>query len=101
MERRLEIVQAKELRGAIIQCLYDFYGADTSLRTVKNQLKYNKYYTDKAITRAVRYLSGEDKNYIKIETEESDYWDSIIWLTPTGVNLAEGDIEDIGVLIDE
>ena len=31
-----------------------------------------------------------------------DNWlDGTIWLTPAGVNLAEGDIEDMGVIIDE
>ncbi len=97
----LKITQAKELRGAIVLQLYDVYGERTALSTVKKLLKYKGYYTDKDIRRAVHYLSSDDRNYIDIETGEDDYWDSPVSLTPAGVNLVEGDVEDAGVILDE
>ncbi len=36
-----------------------------------------------------------------VEVNEDNWLDSLIWLEPAGVNLAEGDITDIGVVIDE
>ena len=36
-----------------------------------------------------------------MEINRDNWMDSLIWLTPAGVNLAEGDIEDKGVEINE
>lgn len=44
------------------------------------------------------YLEG--RKYVYIEHEE-DYWDSSLVLLPCGINLAEGDFNDIGVSINE
>lgn len=101
MDKRLEIAQAKELRGEIVGRLYEFYSEDISLSTIRNLLKYKKYFSDKDVRRAVCYLSGVDKNYIHVETAADDFWDSLVQLTPIGVNLAEGDIHDLGVLLNE
>ena len=53
------------------------------------------------IKKAVYYLGGESKRYVKLQLNEEDYMESKIWLTPLGVNLAEGDITDVGVDLDE
>ena len=47
------------------------------------------------------YLGGEEKRYVHVELSGDNWMDSMIWLTPKGVNLAEGDVEDMGVVIDE
>ena len=47
------------------------------------------------------YLGGEEKRYIHVEVNKDNWMDSLIWLTPAGVNLAEGDIRDMGVELDE
>ena len=53
------------------------------------------------VWKAICYLGGEEKRYIHVEVNTENWLDSLIWLTPKGVNLAEGDIEDMGVVIDE
>ena len=50
--------------------------------------------------KSIFYLGGEGKRYIHVEVNKENWMDSVIWLTPAGVNLAEGDIEDVGVIID-
>ena len=38
---------------------------------------------------------------MKLVYDKDNYMNSLIWLTPRGVNLAEGDEKDIGVVMDE
>lgn len=96
-----EIARAKALRSDIIEKLYDFYGEPVSISTLRNLLRYKTYYSEKNITKAIDYLSGTDKEFVEVEPDENNYWDSLIRLAPKGVNLAEGDIKDMGVVIDE
>lgn len=104
MADRLEIAKAKELRGDIIERLYSFFGEEVAIGTLRNLLRYKSYNSEKEITKAVDYLSGRGKEYIEVKrlgSDDGNYWDSIVRLTPTGVNLAEGDIEDMGVTLNE
>lgn len=98
---KLEIAKAKLLRGSIITRLYDFYGEDISVSTLKSVMSYSGYHTDKEIKRAIYYLTGPGKRYVKLVYNKDNYMDSQLWLTPEGVNLAEGDLDDIGVDLDE
>ena len=98
---KLEVAKAKLLRGNIISKLYDFYGDDITVATLKQVMSYGGYNSDKDIKRAIYYLTGPSKRYIKLVYNKYNYMDSLIWLTPEGVNLAEGDLEDIGVELDE
>lgn len=100
---QVEISKAKMLRGAIIEKLYEFYGEDISLEVLKGVLRISFYGYDveKEIKKAIYYLGGPQKEYVKLVLDSEDYMKSIIWLTPRGVNLAEGDLEDIGVMKDE
>ena len=41
------------------------------------------------------------KGTVSYSMDKENWMDSLIWLTPAGVNLAEGDITDVGVIIDE
>lgn len=107
---RLEITRAKELRNDIISRLYTIYPNDTALLTLKNLLRYKSYHSENDIKKAVYYLEGRGYiavgfpanefagNRTAIQTEEQE---NVIRLTPKGINLAEGDIEDVGVLRNE
>jgi hypothetical protein len=64
-------------------------------------LRYKSYVTEQHIKQAVSYLAGDKKEYIEITLNDENYWDSIVQLTPAGVNLAERDIYDLGVVTDE
>ena len=93
--------QAKMLRGDIIEKLYLYYGQDIRINALKSALRVKGYVDDDEIKKAVYYLGGEEKRYIHVEVNNSSWLDSLIWLTPAGVNLAEGDLEDKGVTLDE
>lgn len=100
---QMEISRAKILRGQIITKLYEFYGEDISLEVLKSVLRVSFYGYDieKEIRKAIYYLGGTGKEYIKLVLNEENYMSSLIWLTPKGVNLAEGDLKDVGVNEDE
>lgn len=97
----LKIVETKIFRGDIIEKLYQNYGRDIQISTLKAALRVKKFFDDLEIQKAIYYLGGEEKRYVHVEVDEDNWMDSMIWLTPKGVNLAEGDIKDTGVVIDE
>ncbi len=97
----MEAAKAKVLRGDIIENLYRYYGTDIRIVVLKSALRTKGFVEDQEIRKAIYYLGGEDKRYIHVEVNVENWMDSLIWLTPAGVNLAEGDIEDKGVVIDE
>lgn len=97
----MQISERKILRGNVIEKLYKNYGVDIRIAVLKNFLRAGGFVTEDELRKAIYYLGGEDKRYIHVEVNEDNWLDGIIWLTPTGVNLAEGDIDDIGVIIDE
>lgn len=98
---KLEIIKAKELRGEIVKRLYDSYVDTNTLNSVRQMLRYKSYYTPDGIKKAVSYLSGKGKAFIEVALDKEEYWESLVYLTPAGVNLAEKDIADVGVLMDE
>lgn len=97
----VKIIEAKNLRGDIIEKLYLYYGQDIRITVLKSALRVKGYVNDDDIKKAIFYLGGEEKRYIHVEVNAENWMDSLIWLTPLGVNLAERDIEDKGVNIDE
>lgn len=94
---RLEILKAKELRGNIIESLYNLYPQEVTINTLKQLLRYKGYTYETEVQKALYYLQG--KGYISLVAEEADveYWENEIVLTPLGINLAEGDVDDMGV----
>lgn len=98
---RLEIADRKVLRGNVVEKLYANYGEDIRIATLKNLLRVGGLVTEEELKKAIFYLCGEGKRYIHVNVNEDNWLDSTIWLKPAGVNLAEGDIEDVGVEIDE
>lgn len=97
----MEAAKAKVLRGDIIEKLYTYYGNDIKIAVLKSALRANGFVDDAEIRKAIYYLGGEGKRFIHVEVNKDKWMDSLIWLTPAGVNLAEGDIDDMGVEIDE
>lgn len=97
----VKIVEAKNLRGDIIEKLYMYYGQDIRIMALKSALRLKGYINDDEIKKAIFYLGGEGKRYIHVEVNKDNWMDSMIWLTPSGVNLAEGDTEDMGVILNE
>lgn len=97
----MEAAKAKVLRGDIIEKLYTYYGNDIKIAVLKSALRANGFVDDAEIRKAIYYLGGEGKRFIHVEINKDKWMDSLIWLTPAGVNLAEGDIDDMGVEIDE
>lgn len=93
----LDVLKKKELRKTVIERLYTFYGEDISLSVLKASLPLSGTLTEAELRSALYYLGGGGKEYIKVILNKGSYMDSLIWLTPKGVNLAEGDITDVGV----
>ena len=94
---RVEILKAKELRGNIIESLYNLYPQEVTINTLKQLLRYKGYTYETEVQRAMYYLQG--KGYISLVANEGEveYWENEIVLTPLGINLAEGDADDMGV----
>lgn len=97
----MKVIEAKMMRGDIITKLYLNYGVDIRISSLKNALRSRGLVDEKALQRCIFYLGGEGKRYIHVELDRDNWTNSIIYLTPAGVNLAEGDIEDVGVIINE
>lgn len=98
---QVEIIKTKELRGNIIAALYINYGEDITLNVLKNTLPLSGFIKDSDIKNAIYYLGGKSKEYVKLVLDNDNYMQSRIWLTPVGINLAERDIKDVGVLLYE
>ena len=97
----MDVLRAKELRGNIIEILYMRYGDEITISMLRSFLRYKGYSSNNDIPKAIDYLSGDKKEFVFIDRNKDDYEDSKVSLTPLGVNLAEGDITDVGVNIYE
>ncbi len=97
----MQVSERKVLRGDVIERLYKNYGKDLRIAVLKNFLRVDGFVSEEELQKAIFYLGGEEKRYIHVEVNPDNWLDGLIWLTPRGVNLAEGDIEDTGVIIDE
>lgn len=97
----IKVNTAKILRGNVVEILYRYYGTDISLSVLRQSLRAKGFTADEDLIKAFYYLAGDGKRYIHVELQKEQYWDSVIWLTPAGINLAEGDIQDVGVILDE
>lgn len=98
---QVKVMEAKLLRGAVISKLYMTYGTDIRISSLKNLLRSKGFVQEEELRKVIFYLGGDGKKYIHVELDKDDWCDSLIWLTPAGVNLAEKDMEDIGVIFDE
>lgn len=98
---QLKVAEAKLLRGAVISKLYMTYGTDIRISSLKNLLRSKGFIQDEDLKKTIFYLGGDGKKYIHVGVDKDEWRDSLIWLTPAGVNLAEKDIEDVGVIFDD
>lgn len=98
--KSLEVAETKILRGDVIEKLYMTYGTDIRIAALRNALRSKGLIPEESLKKCIFYLGGEGKRYIHVEVNKENWLDSMIWLTPAGVNLAEGDISDVGVIID-
>lgn len=97
---RVEITERKLLRGRVVTILYDRHGEDLRIAVLKNLLRTGGLVTEKELLKAIYYLgdqNGKSDPYIYVEKDEDNWLDGRIWLTRAGNNLAEGDIEDVGI----
>ena len=101
MMDKLKINELKLLRGDIIETLYRTYGTDIRIAAIRNALRSKGLLPEEQLRKCIYYLGGDGERYIHVEVNQENWLDSMIWLTPAGVNLAEGDLEDVGVIIDE
>lgn len=101
MTDRLEVSEMKLLRGDMIETLYRTYGTDIRIAALRNALRSKGLLPEEQLKKCIYYLGGEGKKYIHVEVSQDNWLDSLIWLTPAGVNLAEGDLEDMGVIFNE
>ena len=98
---KLAVSEAKALRGDVIEKLYMTYGTDIRIAALRNALRSKGLMPEDSLKKCIYYLGGEGKRYVHVEVDRENWLDSLIWLTPAGVNLAEGDLEDVGVILDE
>lgn len=93
----------KRIRGKILTLLYSVTPGSAEVRTITNSLLDDGMVNVTDIARHVDYLVG--KGYISMISEEDAEQilrgivppSAYIKLTPTGVDLVEGTIEDLGV----
>lgn len=103
MAADLVIKANKRARGEILALLYSVQPIPAEIRTITNALLEKNMVSVPDIARHVDYLSG--KGYVEVISEEDVAQilrgvvppSAFIKLTPHGVDLVEGTIEDPGV----
>ena len=66
----LKVTKAKELRGRIIEKLYISYGEDINLEVLRGLLRFTGNVQELEIKKAIYYLGGEGKRYVKLQLNE-------------------------------
>lgn len=77
----VKIIEAKNLRGDIIEKLYLYYGQDIRITVLKSALRVKGYVNDDEIKKAIFYLGGDGKRYIHVEVNNENWMDSVILRT--------------------
>lgn len=103
MAADLTIKANKRIRGKILSLLYSVTPIPVEIRTITNSLLEDTMVSVPDIARHIDYLSGKD--YISVISEEDAAQvlrgvvppSAFIKLTPNGIDLVEGTIEDLGV----
>ena len=93
MAANLTVAANKRVRGEILALLYSVQPVPVEIRTITNSLLESNMVSVPSIAQHIDYLSG--KKYIQVIGEDAA--EQILKLTPTGVDLVEGTIEDQGV----
>lgn len=103
MAAELTVQANKRVRGEILALLYSVQPVPVEIRTITNSLLESNRINVPDVARYIDYLSG--KEYIEVIGEEDAEQilrgivppSAFIKLTPKGVDLVEGTIEDLGV----
>jgi hypothetical protein len=97
------VTQNSETRKHVIETLYPLFGEPATIEKLRANLRLKAFggFSMDEIKKAVRYLAGRGKEYIDVTPVGEKYGEWLVELTPRGVDLAEGRIEDIGVVIGE
>ena len=103
MAANLTVAANKRVRGEILALLYSVQPVPVEIRTITNSLLESNMVSVPSIAQHIDYLSG--KKYIQVIGEEAAEQilhgvvppSAFVKLTPTGVDLVEGTIEDQGV----
>ena len=95
-----EVSQNKAIRGYIIRCLVKGYNNTALTRQISNALMAAGLVVSPDISKYLSYLQGA--GYIEFTTEKVTAYtayakDAVIRLTKSGVDLAEGTVDDHGV----
>lgn len=95
-----EVRQNKAIRGYIIRCLVKGYNNTALTRQISNALMAAGLVVSPDISKYLSYLVGA--GYIEFTTEKVTAYnayakDAVIRLTKSGVDLAEGTVDDHGV----
>lgn len=103
MAANLTVAANKRVRGEILALLYSVQPVPVEIRTITNSLLESNMVSVPSIAQHIDYLSG--KKYIRVIGEDAAEQilqgvvppSAFVKLTPTGVDLVEGTIEDQGV----
>ena len=102
MAANLTVAANKRVRGEILALLYSVQPVPVEIRTITNSLLESNMVSVPSIAQHIDYLSG--KKYIQVIGEAAEQIlhgvvppSAFVKLTPTGVDLVEGTIEDQGV----
>ena len=103
MAANLTVAANKRVRGEILALLYSVQPVPVEIRTITNSLLESNMVSVPSIAQHIDYLSGT--KYIQVIGEEAAEQilhgvvppSAFVKLTPTGVDLVEGTIEDQGV----
>lgn len=95
-----EVNQNKAVRGYIIRCLVKGFNNSALTRQVSNAMMADSLIISPDISKYLDYL--QDAGYIEFTNKKVTAYtayakDAVIRLTKSGVDLAEGTIEDPGV----
>lgn len=102
---KLQTSQNKRVRGEILRLLYSVYPGTVEVQTIINALLDSGYITTPEIGAHIDYLMGEEKKYILPVNPDvvAEVLKGLVKntafvkLSPRGLDLVEGTIEDPGV----
>ena len=100
-----DIITRKQMRGDIVAQLYKSYGRPPMMvKTLINALRGPYSQAETEVPVQLYYLADETKGFVSIsypadaEPELTPLQGALVQLTAAGCNLAEGDLEDPGVI---
>ncbi len=105
MSINTDVLKRKQLRGDIVTKLYkDFNDPPLPVGTLILIMREDYSGADAEVPSQLRYLADPGKDFVRIiykdgaEPDRTPMRSAFVQLTANGVNLAEGDVEDSGVI---